>query len=173
MSKRSSLRRPATLARSGRTALLALTFSLGTAVPISCALAKDLAGAVFTMTNSAIGYNQIVAYGRQEDGSLSLTYVVPTGGLGSGPAPTSTVFGTPVPVTADGLGSQGSLILSADRRLLLAANAGSDSISCLRVDTKDLRARTVSSGGVFPVSLTFRARPGGAGGVLYVLNAGG
>jgi hypothetical protein len=32
-------------------------------------------------------------------------------------------------------------------------------------------ARTVPSGGVFPVSLTFR--PDGAGGVLYVLNAGG
>jgi hypothetical protein len=163
--------RPAALARGGKTALLALTLSLGAAAPLSCALAQDFVGTVFTMTNSAVGVNQIVAYGRQGDGSLALLYVVPTGGLGSGPAPTSTVFGAPVPATADGLGSQGSLILSPDRRFLFAVNAGSDSISCLRVGTNDLRARTASSGGVFPVSLTFRAD--GSGGVLYVLNAGG
>jgi hypothetical protein len=121
-------------------ALLALALSLGAAAPISYALAEDFVGTVFTMTNTAIGSNQIVAYGRQEDGSLGLLYVVPIGGLGSGPAPTSTVFGAPVPATADALGSQGSLVLSQDRRFLFAVNAGSDSISCLRVSTNDLRA---------------------------------
>ncbi|HEX6010287.1 MAG TPA: hypothetical protein VFY87_00490 [Geminicoccaceae bacterium] len=62
-------------------ALLALSLSLGAATPISYALAEDFVGTVFTMTNTAIGSNQIVAYGRQEDGSLGLLYVVPIGGL--------------------------------------------------------------------------------------------
>jgi hypothetical protein len=102
---------------------LALALSLGAAVSVSCAVSQDLAGMVYTMTNSAVRGNAIVACGRQEDGSLELVDVFPTGGLGSGPAPTSTVFGSPVPATADGLGSQGSLILSADRRFLFAVNA--------------------------------------------------
>ena len=68
------------------------------------------------------------------------------------------------------------MILSPNRRLLFAVNAGSNSIACFRVNANapgpPLRAaRTVASGGVFPVSLTFRSGDGGAG-VLYVLNAG-
>jgi hypothetical protein len=99
------LRRPAALASGARTALLALALSLAAAASISCGLAQDSVGTVVTMTNSAVGANQIVAYRRQEDGSLGLIYVVLTGGLGAEPAPTSTVFGAPVPATADGLGS--------------------------------------------------------------------
>jgi len=144
-------------------------------------LADRLAGTVFTMTNGTdpVLGNQIVAFHRLDDGTLSVAGFFPTGGLGSGPAPTSTVFGVPVPANADGLGSQGSLLLSEPRddgaRLLFAVNAGSDSISCFRVEADDSGAvlslpTTVSSGGLFPVSLALR--PNSDQDVLFVLNAG-
>jgi hypothetical protein len=144
-------------------------------------LAGSIAGTVFTMTNEtdpALG-NQVVAFHRLDDGTLSVAGFFPTGDLGSGPAPTSTVFGVPVPANADGLGSQGSLLLTEPDdgpRRLFAVNAGSDSISCFQVETDDSGATlgaptTVSSRGVFPVSLAFR-QPDSGRGVLYVLNAG-
>ena len=92
-------------------------------------------------TDPALG-NQVVAFHRLDDGTLSVAGFFPTGEFGSGPAPTSTVFGVPVPANADGLGSQGSLLLSEPRadgaRLLFAVNAGSDSISCFRVEADEL-----------------------------------
>lgn len=132
-------------------------------------------GAVFTLTNSAVRGNEVVAYERRQNGALRLLGTFPTGGRGSGPAPTSSVFGAPIPATADGLGSQESLVLSPGRRFLFAVNAGSNSITCFRVNRDGpgplLRnARTVDSGGTFPVSLTFRATDGG--GLLFVLNSG-
>ncbi len=144
-------------------------------------LQGQVRGAVFTMTNSADADpgNQVVAFHRLADGTLSLAGYFPTGGVGSGPAPTSTVFGAFVPVPADGLGSQNGLVLSDPdahgRRLLLAVNAGSDSVTCFVVqggnDGLLLSAPvTVGSGGVFPNSLAFKGD--GSGGVLYVLNAG-
>ena len=106
-------------------------------------LADRLAGTVFTMTNGtdpALG-NQIVAFHRLDDGTLSVAGFFPTEDLGSGPAPTSTVFGVPVPANADGLGSQGALLLSEPRddgaRRLFAVNAGGDLISCFRVEADD------------------------------------
>lgn len=71
-------------------------------------------GALFVMTNSTdrTRGNEIVMYQRSRDGDLALIGYFPTGRLasgtpqlGSGPAPTSTVFGAPVPATADALGS--------------------------------------------------------------------
>ena len=142
------------------------------------ALAGGLAGAVFTMTNSAdpaMG-NEVVAFNRLDDGSLVVAGYYPTGGLGGGPAPTSVVFGARVPANADALGSQNSLLLSDDGSQLFAVNAGSDSITCFPVQTNESGTTlgsptTVPSGGVFPASLTFR-RTGANRGVLYVLNAG-
>src|SRR5215212_9533893 len=115
-----------------RTALMASALLAGTGAP--AALAADVDGAVFTMTNSAVRGNEIVAYERAANGSLRLLGAFATGGQGSGPAPTTTIFGAPVPATADGLGSQGSLRLSADNRFLFAVNAGSDSVTCFRVN---------------------------------------
>lgn len=154
-----------------RTVLAASALLLGAAAS-SGARAAEVNGAVFTMTNSGISGNQIVAYERFANGSLRLIGAFPTGGTGSGPAPTSTFLGVPIPATADGLGSQGSLILSGDNRFLLAVNAGSNTVSCLQVNADGpgpllSGPRTVNSGGVFPVSLTLRDD-----GVLYVLNAG-
>ncbi|MDX1540764.1 MAG: beta-propeller fold lactonase family protein, partial [Geminicoccaceae bacterium] len=145
-------------------------------------MADGSAGAVFTMTNSAdpnLG-NEVVAFHRLSDGTLSVAGFFPTGDLGSGPAPTSTVFGVPIPATADALGTSNSLLLSEpdgdEGRLLFAVNGGSDSVTCFEVDSDGdgpiLSApTTVSSRGVFPASLAFRGD--GGGGVLYVLNAGG
>jgi 6-phosphogluconolactonase (cycloisomerase 2 family) len=145
--------------------------------PSGSATALAVQGAVFTMTNSAIAENQVAAFERRADGSLRLVDRLNTGGHGSGPAPTSTSFGAGIPLPADGRGSQNSLLLSPDRRFLFAVNAGSDSIACFQVNAAGSgallsHARTAASGGVFPVSLTFRGNVS-TGGVLYVLNAGG
>jgi 6-phosphogluconolactonase (cycloisomerase 2 family) len=111
-------------------------------------------GAVFVMTNAATN-NQVIAYSRQEDGSLQWSGAFPTGGNGSGGA-------------IDPLHSQGSLILNADHRLLFAVNAGSGTISSFEVHGTSLRlVDTTPSGGSSPTALTQTAD------LLYVLNAGG
>jgi hypothetical protein len=137
-------------------------------------------GALFVMTNStdrARG-NEVVMYERRQNGDLRHLGAFATGRLadadpqlGSGPAPTSSVLGIPVPLPADGLGSANSLILNQGNRCLFAVNAGSNSVSSFRVDSDGLRLRSVvSSQGEltarFPVSLTER------NGILYVLNSG-
>jgi 6-phosphogluconolactonase len=106
-------------------------------------------GAVYTLTNAATG-NAVAVFDRDADGSLSPEGTVPTGGLGTG----------------GGLGSQGALALDGHR--LFAVNAGSNSISLLRVEDDDEleRADVAPSGGVRPISLTVH------GPLLYVLNAG-
>jgi len=116
--------------------------------------AEEDRGAVFVMTN-AVSDNQVVAYSRHDDGSLQWVGAFPTGGNGSGG-------------TIDPLHSQGSLILSADHRLLFAVNAGSGTISSFAVDGSSLRLiDSTSSGGSSPTALTQ------VGDLLYVLNSGG
>jgi 6-phosphogluconolactonase (cycloisomerase 2 family) len=118
-------------------------------------------GAVYAMTNAANG-NEIVVYDRDSKGHLSFAGQYPTGGLGTGgAAPFEPV---------DALGSQGSLLLSKDNRLLFAVNAISNTISVFRVERHDNSLALidqVDSGGDFPVSLTLH------GDLLYVLNSGG
>jgi 6-phosphogluconolactonase len=93
----------------------------------------------------------VVVYKRAKDGSLTQAGSYPTGGLGSGA----------------GLGSQDAVIVSEDRRLLFAVNAGSNSISSFRLRDEALQLLgTTPSGGILPTSVTFR------NGLLYVLNAG-
>jgi 6-phosphogluconolactonase len=111
-------------------------------------------GAVFTMTDDATA-NAVLAFSRGSDGSLTFTGSFPTGGEGSG-------GGEGV------LGSQGSVALSPNGRILLAVNAGSDEVSSFRVDGSRLvLASAVPSGGTLPVSVTVHD------GLVYVLNAGG
>ena len=111
-------------------------------------------GAVFVMTNAASG-NEIIAYGRNADGSLEQGRRFSTGGRGSGGI-------------TDPLASQGSLTLTEDRSFLLAVNAGSGSISVFRVhgDRLSLVDR-VPCGGAEPVAVAQH------GNLVYVLNAGG
>ncbi len=136
---------------------MALAISLIGTVP-AFAEAPQPAGAVYIMNNAASG-NQVLAYDRASDGSLTFVGSFPTGGLGSG-------IGTTVP--ADPLGSQNSLIISPDGKWVFAVNAGSNEISSLQVVPGGLQmADKVSSGGAYPVSLTYWD------GLLYVLNAAG
>ncbi len=115
-------------------------------------------GAVYIANNSPDG-NQVMVFGRNADGSLVFTGSFDTGGRGSG-------VGVTVP--ADPLGSQNSLLLTPNNQWLFAVNAGSDQISVFRVSPQGLQLTDiVSSGGSYPVSLTFDS------GLLYVLNAAG
>jgi 6-phosphogluconolactonase (cycloisomerase 2 family) len=122
---------------------------LATAAP---AMASDGDGgrkAVYTLTNSPSG-NAVAVFDRAADGSLTTAGTAPTGGLGTGA----------------GLGSQGALV--RDGRRLFAVNAGSNTISLLRIrDGNTVSLKDVApSGGIRPISLTIDGR------LLYVLNAG-
>jgi 6-phosphogluconolactonase (cycloisomerase 2 family) len=106
---------------------------------------------VYTLTN-APGGNAVAVFARAADGTLTPAGPYPTGGNGTGA----------------GLGSQGAVILGNGGHELFAVNAGSDSISYLKVTHDGLALQdTITSGGSRPISLTLHGR------VLYVLNAGG
>lgn len=115
------------------------------------------AGAVFVQTGNVSG-NQIAAYDRAPDGSLTLDHTYDTGGLGGA------LDGAVVDLTA----SQGSLTYDQQNRLLYAVNAGSDTISVFAVRGEKLQLRQViDSHGDFPVSVAAKH------GLVYVLNARG
>ena len=122
---------------------------LATAAPATSAGGDRGGRAVYTLTNSSSG-NAVAVFSRAADGSLTADGTVSTGGVG----------------TSVGLGSQGALVL--DGRRLFAVNAGSDTISALRVGRGGNVSLTVVAGshGANPFSLSVRGR------LLYVLNAG-
>jgi 6-phosphogluconolactonase len=131
------------LAVAGLVALAALLLTAGPAMAHG-----GNAGAVYTLTNGAAG-NAVAVFDRAANGSLTPAGTVATGGLGTGA----------------GLGSQGAIVLEGHR--LLAVNAGSNSISLLRVRENGPVLRDVApSGGVRPISITSHGR------LVYVLNAG-
>src|SRR6476661_5030452 len=127
------------------------------ALPATAAAAGDgpVAGHVYVNDNTA-ATNTIAAFDRHADGHLTPTTGSPfaTGGAGSGV----------------GLASQGAIQLTADGRLAVAVDAGSDTVSVLRVHgdggLKLVHGGTVSSGGVQPVSVAVH------GSLVYVANAG-
>ena len=136
----------------------ALIFSLAGTTPVFASSGSQRAGAVYILTNDPAG-NQVIAYNRAGDGSLTYAETVNTGGTGSG-------VGVTVP--PDPLGSQNSLLLSDNGRWLFAVNAGSNQVTVFSVKPDGLkRTDLVSSGGDYPVSLTFDGQ------ILYVLNAAG
>lgn len=113
--------------------------------------------AVFVQTNNPSG-NAIDVFAEHPDGRLSLSETISTGGLG----------GQAAGSVADTLASQGSLVYDPQGRLLLAVNAGSDSLSVFSVQDRQLRlVQVVSSGGDFPDSIAVH------GDLVYVLDAGG
>lgn len=113
-------------------------------------LVAGRAGAVFTLSNDA-NDNQVLAYRRAADGSLQFAAAYSTTGKGSG----------------DGLGSQGALTLSRDRRWLFAVSAGSNELAVFRVRGDALTlVDAIATGGKRPISVTERY------GVVYVLHAG-
>ena len=114
-----------------------------------------LHNAVFVQTDGLSG-NQIVAYDRADDGTLTQVGVYNTGGRGG------QLTGSVVDHTA----SQGSLTYDSSDNLLFAVNAGSNTVSVFAVFGDHLALRQViSSGGAFPVSVT------ASRGAVYVLNA--
>jgi 6-phosphogluconolactonase len=107
-------------------------------------------GLVVTQTNFP-GGNSVMEFERAPNGQLTFVAFHATGGLGTG---------------AD-LGSQGSVVLNREGRLLFVVNAGSDTVSVFRLETTGWRLIDIEpSLGDMPVSIaTMFDR-------VYVLNAG-
>lgn len=136
----------------GTVAALAALATTAIFAPASASASLDVAGAVYVLTNApGPAGNNVLAYTRFEDGSLSPAGSFASGGNGSGA----------------GLGSQNAVTVSDNHQWLFAVNAGSNSVSSFRISSGGLQlADTESSGGTLPISVAFRR------GLLYVLNAG-
>jgi 6-phosphogluconolactonase len=111
-------------------------------------------GYVYVNDNTA-GTNTIAGFSRHADGSLTPLprSPFPAGGAGTGA----------------GIGSQGALQETSDGRYLLAADAGSNQISVMRIRPGGgltLVGSPVSSGGTEPVSIAVHRS------LVYVANAG-
>ena len=110
---------------------------------------------VFVQNNSTTG-NQVFAYDRSSNGTLSLAGAYATGGVG----------GVLAGSVVDHLASQGSLTYDHRHGLLYAVNAGSNSVSVFAVIHDRLYLRQIlPSGGSFPVSVAVHND------LVYVLNA--
>jgi len=118
--------------------------------------ANDFAGAVYAMTNEFDG-NQIVAYGRNEDGTLELVGSFDTGGNGA-------AFDGGEGL--DPLISANAIIPVRSRKAVLAVNAGSNTITSFRVnDDLSLERRSErTTDGIGPNSIAARR------GIVYVSN---
>jgi 6-phosphogluconolactonase (cycloisomerase 2 family) len=150
--------------------LTGLGLATGAAVGLAALVAPAAAGAdgygggwnpgggdhvVFVQTDSTSG-NQVVAYDRAANGTLTWKHTYATGGLGG------VLTGSAV----DHLASQGSLTYDQRNNLLYAVNAGSNTVSVFSVWDDHLTLRqVVNSGGSFPVSVAVH------GNLVYVLNA--
>jgi hypothetical protein len=118
----------------------------------------DRARVVFVQTNELNG-NRIIVFDRGRDGTLTQAGSYATGGNGGIATPGN---------ESDRLASQGSLAYDRRHSLLLAVNAGSDTVSTFKVRGDRLRLTgVVPSGGGFPASIAVSGR------VVYVLNSGG
>lgn len=118
---------------------------------------SDIIGHVYVNDNTATpAGNTVAGYDRHADGSLTPMADSPfaIGGVGTGA----------------GLAAQGALQLSDDGRYLLAADAGSNQISVLRIrpdgELRPVEDSPVASGGVKPVSIAVH------GNLVYVANTG-
>jgi 6-phosphogluconolactonase len=136
-------------------ALLALAVVLPAAASSSASAASRVVGHVYVDDNTA-GKNTVGVFDRHADGRLTPAAGSPfsAGGAGSGA----------------GIGSQGSLQTADHGRFLLAADAGSNQISVLRIRSNGtltpVAGSPVSSGGNEPVSIAVHNH------LVYVANAG-
>jgi 6-phosphogluconolactonase len=105
---------------------------------------------VYVQTNEADA-NRLIAFRRDDDGRLTSPVSVATGGRGDG---------------GRHLTSQGSVVLTADRKHVLVTNAGSNDITVVTVKGNVEAGAVVPSGGSAPKSVTEHD------GLVYVLNAG-
>lgn len=155
------MKRLPTFAHAARTAVAVAGSMAVFALPAASAAASPAPdpsgseGPVFVQTDNPAG-NEIVAYRRAADGSLSRRGTFATGGKGG------VLDGSVV----DHLASQDSLVYDCAHHLLFAVNAGSDTVTVFSVDGERLhREQVISSGGSFPVSVTVHKDR------VYVLNA--
>ena len=114
------------------------------------------AGAVYAMANGFDG-NSIVAYGRNDDGTLSLIGEFPTGDLGA-------AFDGGEGL--DPLISAYALERSADGKFLMAVNAGSNTITVFRINN-DYSLTVVDSESTFGVGPNSIAQKGN---MVFVTN---
>ena len=145
---------------------VALALLLGSITP---AVAQDDAtagagtGTVYAMTNS-LARNEVIAYARAEDGTLSPAGHFDTEGMGSGTFENSDTS----LIVASAAGQSSPVDLGGGNDLVLAANAGSDTVTVFRVTDDGLElVETQDTGGERPTSLTVHS------GMLYVLNSAG
>jgi 6-phosphogluconolactonase len=121
----------------------------------AAAAASGVVGHVYVNDNTA-GTNTIGAFDEHADGTLT---AMPGSPFAAGGAGTGTI-----------VGSQGSLQATGDGRYLLAADAGSNQISVLRVrpdgTLSSAQGSPVASGGIEPVSIAVHD------GLVYVANEG-
>jgi 6-phosphogluconolactonase len=114
-------------------------------------------GAVYTQTNAPAG-NSVVVFNRYANGTLKRRQAVSTGGNGS----TQAVGCGPGCKILD---SQNEVVVSSDGKLVVAVNAGSNTVTSFRETGSGLKlVSQVSSGGTMPESLALY------GDLLYVLN---
>src|SRR6516164_3358506 len=144
----------------GRSAALVFGLAAAAAVAVPASASASTApspvvGHVYVNDNTA-GVNTIGAFDRHADGTLTPEAGSPFAAGGAG--------------TGSGLASQGALQLSADGRFLIAADAGSNQVSVLRIrpdgSLKLVSHGVVASGGVLPVSVAV------SGALVYVANSG-
>jgi 6-phosphogluconolactonase (cycloisomerase 2 family) len=142
--------------------LLAVVATMATALlgtPAVLAQADEGEGgqhAVFVLTNDP-NANSIATYAQNENGTLTYVASYPTGGKG----------GRAAGAVVDPLASQQALVYDREHRLLLAPNAGSDTVSVFSVRGARLHLnQIVASGGPFPASIAVHEN------VAYVLDAG-
>ncbi len=113
--------------------------------------------AVFVQTDDLTA-NSVIAFHRSDDGSLRKVATYLTGGRG----------GVADQAPLDSLASQGALTYDPGHGLLLAVNAGSDSLTVFGVAGDRLqRVQVVGTRGEFPVSVAVH------GDLVFVLDAGG
>ena len=124
--------------------LLAVTISIGEPASAQVSIPP---GAVFAMTNRASN-NEVVAFSRAADGTLTQTGRYSTRGNGIG-------------VDFD---TQGGLTLSADRRFLYACSPGSDNVTVFGVNGSTLTFLQKVYAGDQPLSITLW------GNLAYVLD---
>jgi hypothetical protein len=131
--------------------------AISAAVPATASGDEGGGQAVFIQTNDLEG-NAIAAYHRNGDGTLTWLATYPTGGLG----------GRQNGAGSDPIASQGSLVLVREAGLLLAVNAGSNTISVFQVSRDRLHlTQVLPSNGPFPSSFGVHDN------LAYVLDAGG
>jgi 6-phosphogluconolactonase len=108
--------------------------------------------------------NQIAYYHRDKDGRLELVGHFDTGGQGSGPGQR---------FAGDGLGSGNSVRVTSDHRFLLVTNAGSNTVSVMRILPDRLQVVDVVRTGNGSTSQRFPNSVTQHGNTVYVLNASG